>query len=329
MSKYDEPKSIDGLMRYLRDVKGIKIHGSSQKRKLRNIGYYHGYKGYRYINSPSRKISYSDFNQIMAIYEFDMRLKAILYTQIMSIETAIKNYVLEIILKMSKSGNFNDIYHNLLNGYKGFPIGSDDYVRELKRRLSLRDSIHIALTKNYTREKRIIQHYYHKDISVPIWAIFEILSLGEFGVFVQCLDMPTRKQISKDLGLHISCDANGKLTSSVIYTTKDLRNAIAHNEIIFDTRFRSGHIGKPLIRCVELSTAVIGVSFASIVDYFILIAYLLKCLKASKLEVQRFINDFESACENVRKQIPISIYSQIIPTDTHRKLSALKSYVKK
>ena len=39
------PKSIDGLMRYLRDKKGISISGSSQKRKLMNMGYYHGYKG--------------------------------------------------------------------------------------------------------------------------------------------------------------------------------------------------------------------------------------------------------------------------------------------
>lgn len=43
------PKSTDGLMRYLRNKKGIAISGSSQKRKLMNIGYYHGYKGYRLV----------------------------------------------------------------------------------------------------------------------------------------------------------------------------------------------------------------------------------------------------------------------------------------
>ena len=47
------PKTTDSLMRYLRDVKGIAITGSIQKRKLMNIGYYHGYKGYRYINKAS------------------------------------------------------------------------------------------------------------------------------------------------------------------------------------------------------------------------------------------------------------------------------------
>lgn len=28
----------------------------------------------------------------------------------------------------------------------------------------------------------------------------------------------------------------------LIYATKDLRNAIAHNDVIFDTRFRSGKL---------------------------------------------------------------------------------------
>ena len=45
---YDLPKSIDGLMRYMRVKKHISISGSAQKRKLRNMGYYHGYKGYRF-----------------------------------------------------------------------------------------------------------------------------------------------------------------------------------------------------------------------------------------------------------------------------------------
>lgn len=37
--------TINALMKHLRSS-GIKISGSSQKRKLRKIGYYHSYKGY-------------------------------------------------------------------------------------------------------------------------------------------------------------------------------------------------------------------------------------------------------------------------------------------
>ncbi len=65
------------------------------------MGYFHGYKGYRYYNSPSSLLLYSNFNELQAVYEFDMDLKAILYPQIMFLETTIKNYALENILEQS------------------------------------------------------------------------------------------------------------------------------------------------------------------------------------------------------------------------------------
>ena len=48
-----KPKSINSLMAYLRDVKKIDINGTNDKKNLRYMGYFHGYKGYRYHNNPS------------------------------------------------------------------------------------------------------------------------------------------------------------------------------------------------------------------------------------------------------------------------------------
>ena len=41
-------KSTDALMRHIRDDHGIMINGSGDKKKLIEMGYYHGYKAYRY-----------------------------------------------------------------------------------------------------------------------------------------------------------------------------------------------------------------------------------------------------------------------------------------
>lgn len=49
------PKTLNSLMKHLRNC-GIAIKGSAQKRKLKNIGYYHGYKGYRFAGVVSRKL---------------------------------------------------------------------------------------------------------------------------------------------------------------------------------------------------------------------------------------------------------------------------------
>ena len=37
-----KPKSINALMAYMRDEKGLSISGSSDKKKLRYMGYFHG-----------------------------------------------------------------------------------------------------------------------------------------------------------------------------------------------------------------------------------------------------------------------------------------------
>ncbi|MFR8260847.1 MAG: Abi family protein [Frisingicoccus sp.] len=42
-------------------------------------------------------------------------------------------------------------------------------------------------------------HYLHKDVSLPIWTTFELLSLGEFGHFVSCLNQNCKADISKSL----------------------------------------------------------------------------------------------------------------------------------
>jgi len=321
-------KSINSLMAYLRNKHNIDINGSDQKRKLRNMGYYHGFKGYRFINKPINRISYNDFSQLQAIYSFDMKLKTLFYPKIMFIETALKNYVLEEILKESKSESFNKIYAELLIDYKNYVTGNVKYKEAMKKRLNLRNSIFKTLTRDYSNNKMLVQHFFHKDMNLPIWAIFEIISLGEFGNFVSCLHIKLRKKISVSLNLNQGCDNNGKLTQTIIYTIKDLRNSIAHNDVIFDTRFRNMAVGKSLISCLVYDTNVTNIDFKCIVDYVVLIVYIMKNLKVTKTEIKKFILEFETICENLRKEIPVPIYNKIIYTNAKNKLNSLKKFIK-
>ena len=242
-----QPKTTDSLMRYLRDQKGIAINGSIQKRKLMNIGYYHGYKGYRYINKATNIIPYKSFDELTAVYEFDAQLKALFYPFVMQIETALKNYVLETVVGTVNSDSFVDVYSQLLDNYKMFSTSGkkfknieerkraeDRYKRELKRRLDLRNRIYKVQTDAFGNGNKIAEHYLNKDVNLPIWAIFELLSLGEFGYFVSCLNYTCRQAVSAKIGIRKSDDTNGLMPQRLIYATKDLRNAIAHNDVIFD-----------------------------------------------------------------------------------------------
>lgn len=65
--------TINSLMKHLRE-NGVQISGSTQKRKLRRIGYYHGYKGYRFAGTSLNRLPITDFDEIVALHDFDMRL---------------------------------------------------------------------------------------------------------------------------------------------------------------------------------------------------------------------------------------------------------------
>ena len=68
------PKSINGLMRHLRD-NGVAISGSRHKRQLLNTGYFHGYKGYRFFKDSGNKIPYTSYDEVYATMEYDSKLK--------------------------------------------------------------------------------------------------------------------------------------------------------------------------------------------------------------------------------------------------------------
>lgn len=321
------PKNIDGLMRYMRDQKGIAIKGSVQKRKLRNMGYYHGYKGYRFIGKSSNAISYTDFKQLIAVYDFDMRLKALLYPHLMALETSLKNLVLEQIIKAGNSDSFNSIYMNLLNDYKRFAAGSEKQKKAIKQRLDLRNHVYSALTREYRNKQEIVQHFYHKDMNVPIWGIFEVMTLGEFGALFSCLNYTVRCSISKEVGLHQPSDTDGFLMKKIIFALKELRNAVAHNNVVFDTRFSRSSIDSAVTSSLVNETGIHNITFKSIADYIILVVYLLKCVGTARRDMNRLIDDFQDELEDLRKKLPYPIYAKIVATDTRRKMNDLRQFI--
>lgn len=322
-------KSINGLMKYLRDKHNIAIGGSLDKQNLKSVGYFHGYKGYRYIKKPSNKINFTEFNELMAIIDFDNKVKALLYPQVMFIETALKSYALEIIIQEGRTENFSEIYIKLMTDYKSYSNQSDNYKNSYRKRLDTFNRIQNVIANSYASDNNIVSHYLKNDESVPIWAIFEIITLGEFGNLISTFSVKIRKAISKDIGLNIAFDSGGKLFENIIFAIKDLRNAIAHNNVIFDTRFKKRNINKTLQKALTSDTNVQDINFKSITDFVILVIYILKKLKKNNKELTKLINDYLKLIQELKINIPIQIYDQIILTNDINKLNDLKGFVKK
>ena len=337
LSITQKPKTINGLMKYLRDEKGILIEGSSQKKKLKNIGYYHGYKGYRYIRKPGNKIPYKNFNELLAIYDFDSSLKALFYPYVMKIETSLKSRVLETMVASIKSDSFVDAYSKLLDNYKTFSTAGksfksmekrqkqeERFIKELKRRLELRNRIYKIQSDAFSNNNQIAAHFLSHDLNMPLWAIFELLTLGEFGHLVSCLNFNCRKTIILDLGIETYEDTNALLPQRIIYAIKDLRNAIAHNDVVFDTRFKSGNIDKQISNVIHNRLNIDNVDFTTITDYLILIVFILTLIDESKTDIKYLIKRYQEIVEKLYNQIPNHVFNQIMNTDYKNKLKNLK-----
>lgn len=335
----EKPKTINSLMKYLRDEKNIDIHGSSQKIKLLNTGYYHAFKGYRYVRSPENNIDYHNFVELESVYRFDSALKSLFYPSVMFAETALKNRVLDIVLQLAKTGEFNKIYSDVLNDYVVFlsPRGqsktsskrTDNLKKAVIRRLKLRNKVYTEQSLAYMGDNRIVHHFLDQGKSLPIWAIFELLTLGEFGYFVSCMNEGSRRKLSKSLKLNQNNDTNAMLPQRLIFALKDLRNSIAHDDVIFDTRFNNHNkIGKQLKNAIKNEMGFSNIDFNTITDYLILLIFLLKSLQVSKTEQKQLIRKFERKVDNLMEQIQKHTFYKIMGTDYKGKILTLKSYIK-
>lgn len=93
--------SLQDLSEHLKEIHGLPVQ-ENQIQDLRNIGYYHGYKGYRFIRKSNSPIKFTAFSQIVSLNNFDMQLKGLIYPNLMFIENALKSYVLEATLAESE-----------------------------------------------------------------------------------------------------------------------------------------------------------------------------------------------------------------------------------
>lgn len=317
--------SFPGLINYLKNSHSIRI-AKSQERDLRNIGYYHGYKGYRFIRNASNRIAFSNLKEIIALNKFDLDLKSLMYPKIMFIETALKSYFIESVLDDAQSEEMSIIYSKTVTDYKTYQRGSKSYQDAFKKRMNLQMKIESALIRDYQKGKDIENHFFNNDRTIPVWAIFESLTLGEFGNFFDCVNQATRIKTSKLIGLPTNLDADGKLISFMLYALRDLRNAVAHNSVIFDTRFKTATINQRLGQLLKTETGIQNIDFNYISSYIILISYILKKL-GSRKECKSFIHEYLCISDYVHQNLPTNICFQILGTNNKSVMAALETYI--
>ena len=256
-----------------------------------------------------------------------MQLKTLIYPKVMFIENALKSYVIEAVLQDSKSENLDVVFNKSITAYQSYTPGSPQYHNQYAKRMTLKGKINNALLRDYSHQKQTVNHFFDTDRPIPIWAVFESLTLGEFGTFFACSNANVKLKTSHILHLPSNLDADGKISEYMIYTIKDLRNAVAHNNTVFDTRFQTITINKRLISLLETEVGITGLDFKYIYAYIILITYILRKMGETKTACKQFVSSFIDCTDLLRIQISPNIRNQILGTQQHAHLNQLQNFI--
>jgi abortive infection bacteriophage resistance protein len=320
MARESNHKSLNSLMRHIRDTAGIGISGGLQKRQLAQIGYFHGYEGYRYSGTPTKRLPYADFDELRAVVDFDTALKAISYPVLMKLEMTMKNLALVEMLQAADSSLLGDVFARLMPG---------DRRGKRKGKLEVIHASNGVLLDSYKRDNVIVRHYYDApEESVPLWALMEVITLGHFARFLEQLSTPALGRVASSWGLQ---RRDADLVPHLVYAVTELRNCVAHNGTVFDTRFATAGIRKQvpalLMREIGLPASV-RIGFETITDYFILIVYLACCLGFAKREVRTLIKSYSAQTDGLRTRVPMRIFDMIVRTDNRAKIAHLERWVR-
>ena len=192
--------------------------------------------------------------------------------------------------------------------------------------MNLRGKINDSLLRDY-KKRDVVAHFFNADRQIPIWAIFETLTLGEFGNLYDCANTNVKRYVSGIMKLPTNYNSDGLATRSFIFALKDLRNAIAHNNVVFDTRFKTGNIDRSFITMLESEVCISNIDFKYMDAYIIMIVYFLRKMGETKTSCRQFVNLYQQYTEELRNEVPISIYNQIFGTQQKSNLEALVKYI--
>lgn len=217
-----EYKNSKELLEYLVS-KGVYVGNKKYTlNKIKTYSYYSIINTYKDVfkNSENEYNNGTSFNEIFALFEFDMNLRSIFLKYLLEIETIIKSLLAETI--SSKYGiqnylvkeNFDEMLdENIIN----------KTINDINEEISKQNQKHEAVT-----------HYINKYCFIPPFVLVKILTLGEASRLYSILKQSDRQNISKNFKL------SDKILKQIIINMTMVRNICAHNERLFSfhSKFR-------------------------------------------------------------------------------------------
>lgn len=221
----DKPfKDHDELISIL-EKRGIVFSNSQSKgyakKYLQRVGYYNLINGYSFMFFDGKDVykEGTTFEEIVALYIFDQKIREILLQRILPIETNIKSLVAYYFPQNHKETNYLS-YSNFDTSRKGAEKNITALISEIQKQIAGRST------------DPSITHYLSKYGYIPLWVLNNILSLGTISKFYSLMNQSERQVIAKTFNLY-----DDELENMLTYIS-GVRNFCAHGNRLFCYRSR-------------------------------------------------------------------------------------------
>lgn len=199
--------------------RGVKIKNKRiAKKMLASLNYYdliNGYKGPFLISTSPTDIYKSGtcFEEILALYEFDRKLRLITLEVLLQLEDQIKTIV---AYTFSKEHGHKDY---LL--YSNFDSKGKNKYKQVGKLLS---ELYNNISNNI--DKDMITHYVDGKNYVPLWVLVNSLSFGNISRFYSVMVQKEREEVAK----RIKWGVREHDLKNILHFLGAIRNVCAHGE---------------------------------------------------------------------------------------------------
>jgi len=188
--------------------------------KLKNINFYRLANYWRTMEADKIKHIFkngSRFSEVIEMYDFDLRLRELVFDAIQVIEVSLRSKVIQ----------------SFSMRYGAFWFDDEQLFKDRKQFLHCLKSIDVELSR--TKEDFIKEYYaqYTSPLRPPVWKTLEVVSFGNLSkLYCNFADNTAKKEVAKDMGLpqHLFLE-------SWIKSISVLRNACAHHSRIWNRAF--------------------------------------------------------------------------------------------
>lgn len=192
--------------------------------KLRDICYYSLIDGYKnlFYNPMNRKYEEGTrFEDIVALYDFDKKLRLLIFQYICNIEQKVRSLI---------SYHFCETYSENQSDY----LNSHNYNNTKQNSRDIQKLINILSNEaNYNMEHAYVVYQRNTYGNVPLWVVLNTLTLGQTSKMYSLFTTSIQSRISSNFR-----SVNEKELGQYLKVLTHFRNICAHNERLFSFKSR-------------------------------------------------------------------------------------------